>query len=225
MNTTETLLLASYFDQQTKQAGLGDAALGAANFGSYFIPGVGTARMGYDAYKDFAGGNYLGGAANLLGAGLSLIPGAGGFLGKGVSALGRIGAKGLARVGAPALSRAVGAGGSMAGKGLSAWGGMMDKVGPALGRGAQSVARSMPTIGGNRLASGIGRAGQTIMARPGTTAAVGAGGVIGGTMAGEAGVAARQAQAQQANQMGGMMQQLRRRPVMTNPIWAKPGGM
>jgi len=57
------------------------------NAGATFIPGVGTALMGRDAIKDFGSGNYLSGALNTVGAGLSVIPLVGGLLGKGTGML------------------------------------------------------------------------------------------------------------------------------------------
>lgn len=66
------------------KAAFAEGAWNAAKFvgdqGSYFIPGVGSARMGYDAIKDFGQGKYWRGIGNTLGAGVSLIPGVGGGL-------------------------------------------------------------------------------------------------------------------------------------------------
>lgn len=72
-----------------KRAGIGKTLLGAADIGSYFIPGVGTARLGWDALKGYgrgikhlSRGNFkkgLGGIgtglADTLFAAASLIPG------------------------------------------------------------------------------------------------------------------------------------------------------
>lgn len=115
-----------------KRAGFGDVAMGAANMGTYLIPGVGTARMGYDAYKDFSQGHLLSGGANLLGAGLSLIPGVGGGLGmmtKGLIRGAGLGAKGLG-YGSAALAggaKAVGVGGLS--NAFSRGAGMLGRVG------------------------------------------------------------------------------------------------
>lgn len=222
MNAYDKLMLAAYVRQQTKQAGALKTLGSIADTGSYFIPGVGTARMGYDAFKDFRSGNYLGGAANLLGAGLSLIPGAGGFAGKGVSALGRIGAKALTRVGAPTLSKAVAAGGGLAGRGLSALGTAVDRGVSRAGTGMTRAVGQMPRIGGitSKTMSGVGNFAKT---RPGTTAVLGTGGVMG---LGAAGAGQMEAKAQQQAQgagMGQMLQNMRRSPVMTNPMFAGGG--
>ena len=72
-----------------KRGGFKDVALGAADIGTYFIPGVGTVRMGYDALKSFGGGakslfkgdfrkglgQLASGAGSALFAGMSLVPG------------------------------------------------------------------------------------------------------------------------------------------------------
>lgn len=223
MKAIDQLLLASHMRQQVKQGGALQTAKDVANFGSYFIPGVGTARMGYDAFNDFRGGNYLGGAANLLGAGLSLIPGAGGFLGKGVSALGRLGAKGLARVGAPTLGKAMGAAGGMAGRGLTSMGNMVDSgVSKAMGKSV-STAMRIPKIG-PQVAGGLSGVNRFVTSRPGLTGLVGAGGVI-GLHGAQANVnAAKQMQQQQQSGMQGMMNMMRSRPIMNNPLYARPGG-
>lgn len=222
MKAIEKLMLAAYVRQQVKQAGALGAAKNVADFGSYFIPGVGTARMGYDAIKDFRQGNWLGGAANVLGAGLSLIPGAGGFAGKAVSSLGRLGAKGLARVGAPTLGKAVGAAGGAAGKGLTAAGNMMDRGVSALGRRATGAVSQVPRVGGitAKTMSGVGNFATK---RPMTTGIVGAGGMMGLGSAGAGAMEARQAQKDQAAGFGGMLQSMRRSPVMTNPMFAGGG--
>ena len=223
MKAIDQLLLASHMRQQVKQGGALQTAKDVANFGSYFIPGVGTARMGYDAFNDFRGGNYLGGAANLLGAGLSLIPGAGGFLGKGVSAIGRLGAKGLARVGAPTLGKAMGAAGGMAGRGLTGMGNMVDRGVARVGQGMTRAVGAVPRVGG--MASGAMRGvGNMAVTRPGMTGLVGAGGVI-GLHGAQANVnAAKEMQQQQQSGMRGMMNMMRSRPIMNNPLYARPGG-
>ncbi len=74
-----------------------------------FLPGVGTANMGIKSYDDFRNGRYWSGAANALGAGLSVLPGVGGGLAKlvggGAKLLG-MGAKGIGLAkAAPTLSR------------------------------------------------------------------------------------------------------------------------
>lgn len=239
MKTTEALLLANYFDQQVKQADfskrgfglmLGDdastgkqlAAAAGDIAGSVFIPGYGTATMGAQAVKDFSKGNYIGGAANVLGAGLSAVPVIGGAAGKAVGIGGNLLAKGISKF-SPMIAKGVS---SLAGRGAKAlpWTGQqVSKMLPGAWGGAQkAVAKGIPNFGGQRIATGMGNLSGAMAKRPGLTTAVGVGGVIGGNMAGEANMAARQAQTDQRTQMSGLMQQMRQRPIMSNPIWAKP---
>lgn len=125
-----------------KQAGMWDMAKGVADIGSYFIPGVGTARMGYDAFKDFKGmfgkglnwkqrlGKGLSGLMNTGFAALSVIPGLGALGG----AAGKVG-KFLSK--APKASKLVGIGKKLTGAGskLTGWGSQL--AGKMAGKGGK----------------------------------------------------------------------------------------
>lgn len=224
MNANEKILLASYIraNHLTKEAGAWNAAKNVADFGSYFIPGVGTARMGYDAFKDFRKGNWLAGAGNLVGAGLSLIPGAGGFAGKGVSMLGRLGAKGLSRVGAPALGNVVGKGLGTAGKGLTSFGNRIDAGVASAGKRLTGAVGQIPRVGGVGAKTMTG-VGNFVNKNPVTTALTGGGGVIGLNMAQDGVNESKAVMAQTQQGMNNMLANMRRSPFVSNPMFAGGG--
>lgn len=240
MNTVDRLLLAGYIRGQTKRAsayggGWGDFSAGAwnkakrvggavgrglgtaADWGSYAIPGVGTARMGYDAIKAFGQGNILGGIGNTIGAGVSLIPG-GGFVGRGIGAGAKMLGRGLMRAGAPTAGAAVRLGGRSLKSGLNTVNESLGKVPGMMSSGAQSVAKTMPTFGGNAVASGIKSVGGVLGRHP-TMTQVGSIGPVLGLNAAGAGVQESKALAtQQASNMQGMMQNWRSRMPSMNPM-------
>lgn len=163
-------LLEKHSQAMEKQAGLGSAALGAADIGSYFIPGVGTARMGYDALKDFGGmfgkglnwkqrvGKGMSGLMNTGFAALSVIPGLGG-LGAGAKMLGK-GSKFLSK--APKI-------GKMFGKLAPKLTGAGSKMFGAAQKMTSGLASRLPTagVGGKMTNAFFGQGGKNLM--PGMT--------------------------------------------------------
>lgn len=224
MNATELLLLAGHMRHEAKRASmLKTVGGGALDFGLDMLPGIGTYRVGRRAFQDFGQGNWLGGVGNLIGAGATLIPGVGGLAGKGVSLATRIGTRALGRIGAPTLAKGVG----VAGRGLAgaatAAGRVSDKVAPALGRGAQSVAQRMPTFGGAAVSRGIGNVGSFAARRPGTTGLLMGGGGAGLSLAGAGSQEARLMAAQQQAGARDLMQNWRSRMPSGNPMMAGGG--
>lgn len=226
MNATEQLLLAGYIRGQIKRAGAWDMTkrigLGAADFGSYAIPGVGTARLGYDAFNAFRQGNILGGVGNTLGAGISLIPG-GGWVGRGLGWGGRMLGRGLGRIGAPTLGAAARVSGRAAKTGLDAVNTTLGKVPGMIGSRAQSVAQKMPTFGGNRVASGIGTVSRLAGKNPGLTQLGGTGASLGLVTAGTGAQEARLMASQQQAGAQDLMQNWRSRMPMGNPMMTGGG--
>lgn len=222
MQAIEQVKLASYLSHQAKQASVWGAAKGIADVGSYVIPGVGTARMGYDAFNDFRQGNLLGGAANLVGAGLSLIPGVG-IAGRGVSWLGRLAGKGLSRIGAPTLGAAARIGGRQLGRGLNMVNTQMNKVAPGVGKAVVGLANKMPSIGGPRFGKNLMAMGNYMKANPTKTMLAGGVGAFALGRAGENVQQARQLEQQNRTGMSSLMNSLRSRPMIYNPMYA-PGG-
>lgn len=155
-------LLEKHSSAMEKQAGLGDVAMGAANIGSYFIPGVGTARMGYDAIKDFGG---------MFGKGLNWKQ----RLGKGMSGLMNTGFAALSVI--PGLG-AAGAGAKMLGKG----GKFLSKA-PKIGKLMGKVAPKLMGAGSKLQGAARGLAGGVASRLP----SAGIGGKLGGMFFGKGG--------------------------------------
>lgn len=175
-----------------------------ANLGTYFIPGVGTARSGYDALKAFRGGKWLSGLGSLAIAGASLMPGVGGVaagIGKGLSKL-------------PGIARLAKATPTLSG-GVKALGSGVFRGGEAMNQGFRSTLSAVPSLRG---------IGQAAMKRPGITGAGLTGAAVGLPMMQAADDAARAAQSQQGIDLARMFQNYAGSRRFQNPIWAAPGG-
>lgn len=206
MQATERLLLAGFMRQHVKQAyGL---AQGAMDLGLDLVPVLGTARMGARAFKDFGKGRWLSGAGNLIGAGLSVIPGGGLAAGAG-----RLAAKGLSRIAAPTLAKGIGAGSKMLGN-------AMVGAGQGAGRAMTSIGSKIPGLFSAPIARPMAATGKFMARHPYAAGAVGMTGLQGGQSAVTGAQQAAKMQVQQRGQMDTMLENMRRSPVMTNPMYA-----
>jgi hypothetical protein len=194
------------------------------NEGSYFLPGVGTARMGYDGIRDFGRGNWMGGAANLLGAATSLVPVVGGMAGRGIAGAGRLlsragahGASGLSRMSAPTFGKALGSSFSGAGNLLQRGGPLFNRGVGSIGRGFQNQLQRVPGVGGP-LASASNWTGNMMRQRPMASMMTGAGATVGLGMGQQRQDIQHQAQQEYTQQMPNMLNQLRGQMSGYNPM-------
>lgn len=194
-----------------KQAGIWDMGKSILNEGSYFLPGVGTARMGLDAINSFRSGNWLGGLSNIAGAGLSLV-GLGG-LGRGLGAAGRFGGKQLGRLGMPALAQKVESG---LGKTLP---GLIDKADAKVmqtGKSLLQKTEKLPVVG--KPIAGAGNTTARFMRRHPVASGVGVTGAeVGGDML-QAGHQAQQASSAGLMHTANWLRYLREQG-MVNPMY------